>query len=55
MHRIPPENKTYGGRRNVREIGGNTGSVDDIVESELINERRGLEEEGQRLCGRRCQ
>lgn len=33
----------------MREIGSDTGGVDDIVEGELINERRELEEEGQRL------
>lgn len=33
----------------MREISGNTRSVDDIVQSELIDERASLEEEGQRL------
>lgn len=33
----------------MREVGGNTRSVDNIVESELIDERASLEEEGQRL------
>lgn len=33
----------------MREIGSDTGGVDDIVEGELINERRELEEEGQGL------
>jgi len=33
----------------VREVGGHAGSVDDIVEGELVDERAGLEEEGQRL------
>lgn len=40
---------TYGGGGDVREIGSDTGGVDDIVESELVNERRELEEEGQGL------
>ena len=40
---------TYGGGGNVREIGSDTGGVDDIVEGELVNERRELEEEGQGL------
>lgn len=31
------------------EIGGNTGSVDNIVQSQLVDEGTGLEEEGQRL------
>lgn len=31
------------------EIGGNTWSVDNIIEGELVNERGELEEEGQRL------
>ena len=31
------------------EIGGDTGSVDDIVQSELIDERRELQQKGQRL------
>lgn len=38
-----------GNRRNVREIGGDTGSVHDIVEREVVNERAGLEEKGQWL------
>jgi len=33
----------------VGEISGNTWGVDNIVESELIDERAGLEEEGQWL------
>jgi hypothetical protein len=36
----------------VGEIGGNTGSVDNIVQSQLVDEGTGLEEEGQRLM--RC-
>lgn len=39
---------------DVGEIGGNTGSVDNIVQSQLVDERTGLEEEGQRLIARRC-
>ena len=40
---------TYGGGGDVREIGSDTGGVDDIVEGELVNEGRELEEEGQGL------
>lgn len=36
-------------RGDVGEICGNTRSVDNIVESELVNERGGFAEEGQRL------
>ena len=35
------------------KVGGYTGGVDDIVEGELVDERAGLEEEGQRLGERR--
>lgn len=35
------------------KIGGNTWGIDDIVEGELINERRGLEEKRQWL--RNCE
>ena len=35
----------------MRKVGGHTGGVDDIVEGELVDERAGLEEEGQRLGG----
>lgn len=31
------------------KVGGNTWSVDNIVEGELVNERACLQEEGQRL------
>lgn len=41
--------EAYGNGGDVREIGGDTGSVDNIVEGELIDERAGLEEEGERL------
>lgn len=40
---------TYSGRRDVRQVGGDTWGVDDIVQSQLRDERGGLEEEGQRL------
>jgi hypothetical protein len=40
---------TYGHGGDVREISSHTGGVDNIVEGKLINERRGLEEEGERL------
>lgn len=33
----------------MREIGGDAGGVDDIVQGKLIDEGRELEEEGQRL------
>lgn len=33
----------------MREIGSDTGGVDNIVEGELVDERAGLEEEGERL------
>lgn len=33
----------------MRKIGGNTGCVDDIVEGEVVDQRAGLEEEGQWL------
>ena len=39
-----------GDGRDVREIGGDTGSVDDIVEREVVDKWAGLEEEGQRLA-----
>jgi hypothetical protein len=39
---------------DVGEIGGHAGGVDDIVEGELVDERAGLEEEGQRLGGSEC-
>jgi hypothetical protein len=35
----------------VGQIGSDTGRVDDIVESELVNELAGLEEKGQWLRG----
>jgi hypothetical protein len=31
------------------QVGGDAGSVDDIVESELVNERAGFQEERKRL------
>ena len=37
----------------MRKVGSHTGGVDDIVEGELVDERAGLEEEGQRLGERR--
>jgi hypothetical protein len=39
----------YRGGGDVGQVGRNTGSVDDIVEGELVDEGRSLEEEGQRL------
>lgn len=41
--------RTNGRRRDVGQVGSDTRGVDDIVESELIDERRKLQEEGQRL------
>ena len=41
--------KTYGVGGDVGEVGSDTGSVDDIVQGELINQRAELEEEGQGL------
>lgn len=45
----PEQVLTYSRGGNVREVSGNSGSVDDIVESELINMRARLEEERERL------
>lgn len=52
--RLLPERvgSAYSWGRDVRKVGGNTGSVDDIVEGELIDERAGLEEERKRLARR---
>ena len=36
----------------MREVGGNSGSVDDIVESKLVNMRARLEQQGQGLGAR---
>ena len=33
----------------MREIGSDTGSVDNIVEGKLVNEGRGLEKKGEGL------
>ena len=35
----------------MRQVSGNTGGVDDIVEDKLVNERGELEEQRQGLCG----
>jgi hypothetical protein len=40
---------TYGNGGDVREISGNTGGVDHIVESQLVDQRAGLEEEREGL------
>jgi hypothetical protein len=40
---------TYRAGGNVRQIGGDTGGVDDIVQGKLVNERGELEQQGQRL------
>lgn len=41
----------FGDGGDVGQIGGNTGSVDDIVEGEVVDLFAGLEEERQRLGG----
>jgi hypothetical protein len=41
--------KTYRGGRDVRKVGGDTGGVDDIVQSELIDEGGELQQKGQGL------
>jgi flavin-dependent dehydrogenase len=41
--------QTYGNRGDVREISSHTRSVDNIIQGKLINERRSLEEKGERL------
>ena len=43
------EGYTHSGCGDVRDIGSNTGSVDNIVEGELRDEGGGLEEEGEWL------
>jgi len=43
------ETLNAGNSRDVGEVGGDTGSVDDIVEGEVVDERARLEEEGQWL------
>jgi hypothetical protein len=43
------ETLDLGDRRDVGKVGGYARSVDDIVEGELVDERAGLEEEGQWL------
>ena len=45
----PMIKETYSRRRNVRQVRRHARSVDNIVESEFVNEVAGLEEEGQRL------
>jgi hypothetical protein len=40
---------TYGDRGNVGEICSHTGSVDNIIESKVINERTSLQQEGEGL------
>lgn len=44
-----PDIITYSDGGDVREIGSDTGGVDDIVESKLVNERACLQEERQGL------
>lgn len=40
---------TYGNGGDVREVSGDTGSVDDIVEGKLVNQRGSLEQEREGL------
>lgn len=40
---------THGNRGDVGQVGSDAGGVDNVVEGELVNEGRELEEEGQRL------
>lgn len=44
--------RTHGVGGDVRQVGGNTGGVDNIVEGELIDERGELQEQGQGLLAR---
>ncbi len=44
---------TYGSGGDVGEVGSDTGSVDDIVEGKLVNQRGGLEQEGEGLQARK--
>lgn len=46
---------THGAGRDMGEIGGNAGGVDDIVKSELIDMRGCLEEKRKRLYNDHCQ
>lgn len=45
----PGGGRTHRVGGDVREVGGNTGGVDNIVEGELIDERGELQEQGQGL------
>jgi hypothetical protein len=49
--RCSPDTRTgtHGRRRDVGQVSGHTWGVDHIVQRQLRDERRGLEEEGQRL------
>jgi hypothetical protein len=40
---------TYGDGRDVGQVSGHARGVDDIVESQFVDERAGLQEERQRL------
>ena len=42
-------NKTYRWRGHVREVGADAGSVDHIVEGELVDKRTDLQQKGQWL------
>lgn len=46
----------YRGGRDVRKVGSNARGVDNIVQSQLVDERAALEEEGQGLLdgAKRC-
>lgn len=50
-HGVPDASSvvTYSGRGDVGKVSGNTGGVDNIVERELVDQRRGLQEEREGL------
>jgi len=47
---LQPRKVAYGNGGDVGEIGGDTWGVDNIVESELVDKRASLHEEGERLA-----
>lgn len=44
MSLIHTKRATYGGGRDVREIGGNTRTVNDIIKNKLVDERTDLQQ-----------
>lgn len=44
MPLIHTKRVTYGGSRDVGEIGGNTGAVNDIIKNKLVDERTDLQQ-----------